>query len=205
MFYQQGVLYPALHNIVSKWAPPEEKGKFIAMLLGGTFGTVITWPLCGILVETIGWVWAFYIPAVISGIITMAWYYIVTDTPSNHPRISTSEREYIEKSLSETLSKGKAWPPVLQVLTSLPFWSCLILHYGNLWGLYFLITAAPKFMNEILGFNLAKAGILAALPYLARAILGFAFGSIGDVIRKKEWMSVTMIRKSFCIFCKLNI
>lgn len=175
------------------------------MLLGGTFGTVITWPLCGILVETIGWVWAFYIPAVISGIITIIWYYIVTDTPSNHPRISVSEREYIEKSLSEFVSKGKAWPPVAKVLTSLPFWSLMVLHYGNLWGLYFLITAAPKFMNEILGFNLAKAGILSALPYLARAILGFAFGSIGDVIRKKELMSVTMIRKLFCVFCKFNI
>lgn len=25
----QGVMYPALHKLVSKWAPPEEKGKFV--------------------------------------------------------------------------------------------------------------------------------------------------------------------------------
>lgn len=42
-----GVLYPSLHNLISKWAPPAERGKFISALLGGTFGTVITWPLAG--------------------------------------------------------------------------------------------------------------------------------------------------------------
>lgn len=42
-----GVLYPSLHNLISKWAPPAERGKFISALLGGTFGTVITWPVAG--------------------------------------------------------------------------------------------------------------------------------------------------------------
>lgn len=87
-------------------------------------------------------------------------------------------------------------------MTSLPFYSLLILHYGNLWGLYFLLTAAPKFMSEVLGFSLAKAGFLASLPYLARLFAGFVFGAVGDLIRKKEIMSVTTIRKFFCIFCK---
>lgn len=54
----------------------------------------------------------------------------------------------------------------------------------------------------MLGFKLAHAGLLASLPYLARFIAGFVFGALGDVARKKEWMSVTAIRKVFCIFCK---
>lgn len=77
----------------------------------------------------------------------------------------------------------------------------MILHYGSLWGLYFLLTAAPKFMNEALGFNLAKAGFLSSLPYLARLLSGFAFGAIGDLLRKKNKFSVTTIRKSFTLFC----
>lgn len=47
LFKLKGVLYPALHNLISKWAPPSERGKFISALLGGTFGTVITWPVAG--------------------------------------------------------------------------------------------------------------------------------------------------------------
>lgn len=92
--------------------------------------------------------------------------------------------------------------PYLAIITSIPFLALLILHYGNLWGLYFLITAAPKFMNTVLGFNLAHSGILAALPYLARMTCGFIFGSIGDAIRHKNVFPLTIIRKVFTIPCK---
>lgn len=94
--------------------------------------------------------------------------------------------------------------PVKHVLTSVPFWALIILHFGNNWGLYFLLTAAPKFMNEALGFQLSKAGYLAALPYLARLLSGFMFGAIGDYVRSKKLMSVTANRKFFTIFCKFH-
>lgn len=146
--------------------------------------------------------YAFYVPAIICTIATTLWFYLVADTPSKHPRITASEKEFIEKTLIGVGENKKSFPPVFALLTSIPFWSLLILHYGNLWGLYFLITAAPKYMNTVLGFNLAKAGFLSALPYLARMIAGFIFGSIGDFIRMKDVMSVTAVRKSFTIFCK---
>uniref|UniRef100_A0A182XA81 Major facilitator superfamily (MFS) profile domain-containing protein n=1 Tax=Anopheles quadriannulatus TaxID=34691 RepID=A0A182XA81_ANOQN len=177
-----GFLYPALHNLISKWAPPDEKGKFVSALMGGTFGTVITWPLVGVLIETLGWSFAFYIPAVISAIVAVLWYIIVADSPSTHPRIKAEEKDYIEKSLGDTISKSKLLPPIASLATSPPFLALLVLHFGNLWGLYFLITAAPKFMSEVLGFKLAKAGFLAALPYLARSLAAFLFGTVAHII-----------------------
>lgn len=60
-------------------------------------------------------------------------------------------------------------------------------------------------MSEVLGFNLGHSGVLAALPYLARMLCGFCFGYIGDVVRKNNWMNVTVSRKFFVIFCKLSI
>lgn len=56
---------------------------------------------------------------------------------------------------------------------------------------------------QVLGFNLAQAGILASLPYLARLFSGFIFGTIGDSLRKSNVISVTTIRKSFCLICKI--
>ncbi|XP_055532908.1 sialin-like [Wyeomyia smithii] len=195
-----GFLYPALHQLISKWAPPNEKGKFVSALMGGTFGTVITWPLVGVLIETFGWAFAFYVPAVLTTIVACCWFILVADSPSQHPRIKQEEKEFIEKSLGAAVSKQNLLPPLVKIMTSVPFLALLVLHFGNLWGLYFLITAAPKFMSEVLGFKLAKAGFLAALPYLARALAAFGFGSIGDYLRKKSIISVTAIRKSFCLF-----
>lgn len=197
-----GVMYPALHCLISKWAPPNEKGKFVSAVLGGTFGTVVTWPLCGLILQTIGWPFAFYIPAICTAVVAAFWFYLVSDSPNTHSRISREEREYINKSLIGIESNKKSWPPILDVLRSVPFYALTILHYGSMWGLFFLSNAAPKYMNEVLGFKLAKAGFLSSLPYLARMTMGFIFGSIGDVCRKREWLSVTLIRKIFCIFCK---
>lgn len=143
------MLFPALHNLVSKWAPPDEKGKFVSALLGGALGTVITWPLAGFLMESFGWAWAFHVPALITLITAILWFILVSDSPEKHPRIKLEERNYIETSLGDTVSKQKAIPPYLKFLSSLPFLSLMILHYGNLWGLFFLLTAAPKFMNEV--------------------------------------------------------
>lgn len=40
-------------------------------------------------------------------------------------------------------------PPYLSMLASPPFWALLMLQFGNMWGMYFLLSAAPKFMNEV--------------------------------------------------------
>lgn len=200
----QGFLYPACHNIISKWSPLEEKGKFVSALLGGTLGTVLTWPLTGLIIEKFGWRYGFYVSAVFALLMAFLWFYFVSDSPANHPRITKREKDLIEKSLGSTITTGKksSWPPMKQMLLSPQFYALLVLHFGSTWGLFFLITAAPKFMSEVLKFKLTEAGILSSLPYLMRLIFGFVFGSIGDRIRHKNVLSVTTIRKMFCVFCK---
>lgn len=61
----------------------------------------------GILTETLGWVYAFYVPAAISGVIALVWFGLVYDSPAQHPRIEKSERDYIESALGGTISKKK--------------------------------------------------------------------------------------------------
>lgn len=195
-----GVLYPANHYLIARWAPGNEKGKFISTLMGGTFGTVITWPLSGLIVEALGWIWAFYITALISAAVVVLWFLCVTDTPAEHKYIKQKEVEYIKANLGNVSGNSKKWPPFKSVLTSMPFWALLVLHYGSTWGLHFSLTATPKFLSEVLGFNLTKAGFLSSAPHLARILLGFVFGTLGDVVRRRQLLSVTNIRKTFCIF-----
>lgn len=103
----QGVLYPCCHNLISKWAPPNERSKFIAALQGGTFGTVITWPLSGTIIQTMGWEWSFYIAAIIIITGAVVWFLVVADNPAQHRSISQEERDYIEKSQGDTVTNKK--------------------------------------------------------------------------------------------------
>lgn len=177
----------------------------MSALLGGTLGTVITWPLTGLIIEKFGWRFGFYSSSAFAFVISLLWLYHVADSPADHPRIQKREKDLIEKSIGSTITSGgkkSSWPPMTEMLMSPAFYALLVLHFGSTWGLFFLITAAPKFMSEVLKFNLTEAGVLSSLPYLFRLIFGFVFGSIGDRIRHKNVLSVTTIRKMFCVFCK---
>lgn len=103
----QGFIYPALHALVARWVPPAEKGKFISALMGGTLGTVVTWSLSGPLIEKFGWASAFYVPAAITLVWCVVWWFLVADTPTEHPRISDSERKYILDALGNKVTKSK--------------------------------------------------------------------------------------------------
>ena len=75
--------------------------------MGGTFGTVVTWPICGIIVEHMGWNWAFYITGGFCFFCTILWFIIVADTPASHKRITIDEQKYVENSLGNSISKSK--------------------------------------------------------------------------------------------------
>lgn len=64
---------------------------------GSDVGTVITWSLCGILIETFGWQYAFYVPGLIVALFAILWFFLVYDSPAKHPRILEKERSYILK------------------------------------------------------------------------------------------------------------
>ncbi|XP_055713145.1 sialin-like [Phlebotomus papatasi] len=69
MSFLGGPLYPCFQNLISRWIPADEKGKYLACLQGGSLGTIFTWQMIGFLVEAIGWPWGgFYIPAMITAI-----------------------------------------------------------------------------------------------------------------------------------------
>lgn len=93
-----------MQNVIGKWAPPDEKSKFSVTIIGGTLGTVITWPILGFLLEKFGWAYGFYVSAIFTLIITFIWFMSVYNTPAQHPRISSEEKEYIARQIGDTVS-----------------------------------------------------------------------------------------------------
>lgn len=85
-------------------------GKFLSTLSGGSIGTITTWPLVGLIIETIGWTYSFYIASILVAVFTAFWIFIVYDEPAMHPRISLIEKDYIEQSL---VGQSKTKPKVI--------------------------------------------------------------------------------------------
>lgn len=97
-----------------------------------------------------------------------------------------------------------AQTPIKRIVTSLPFISLVLCHFGNMFLIYFYQNSMTQYLTKALGFKLAKGGWLSALPWLARMLFGFLFSWAGDMIKKRQCISVTWLRKLATIFCKLT-
>nr|CAD7569082.1 unnamed protein product [Timema californicum] len=123
----------------------------------------------------------------------------VWDTPNQHPRITKKERDYINSSIAGVGGGQKRKFPAKQAFTSFRFWVLIISHTGSLAGLIFLQSLAPKYMNDVLGYNIRESGGLSSLPYLARLLLGLVFSLVADWLLAKEKMTTWGIRRWFTI------
>ncbi|CAG5127237.1 unnamed protein product, partial [Candidula unifasciata] len=102
----QGVTWPAMFVIWSRWAPPLERQKLISLnFSGSTLGIILTYPTVNILCTIVenGWKYAFYLSGGVTIMWCLLWYYFVYETPSQHPRITKLEKMYIRNCLKKHL------------------------------------------------------------------------------------------------------
>ena len=153
----QGVTLPAMHALLHKWAPEEDRSWMVAVTFAGTMvGTVITYPLGGFLCDSDfldGWPAAFYLFGGIGLLWTLAWVFVAYESPLTHPWISVREREYLRAACHLRDTSHERPPlPVRQLLTSLPFYAICVAHFSFNWGYYSMLTLLPKYMTDVLHF-----------------------------------------------------
>lgn len=195
----EGVTFPCIHAIWRKWAPPLERSKLATISFSGPFaGTVLGMPLSGVISQSLGWPWVFYIFGIFGVVWSFFWFMLITDSPSEQPKISLEELEYIQDSLKDDRPERKVENvPWKNFLTSLPVWAIIVAHVTENWGWYTLLTQLPTYLNKILDFKFQEAGFLSALPYLAMVVVVQCAGRLGDYLRVNRILSTTVVRKSF--------
>merc|ERR1719193_2580208 len=92
----QSPCFPSMNPLTNRWVPESEKGKFVTFTYnGGTVGAIITFPLCGIIVQNTSWVWIFYSSAILTFIWAGLWAIFFYDMPEDDHFIMDSERKLI--------------------------------------------------------------------------------------------------------------
>ncbi|XP_029053137.2 putative inorganic phosphate cotransporter [Osmia bicornis bicornis] len=198
----QGCLLPCIHTLLSKWAPPSERSRLGAFAYAGAqFGTVISFPISGVLAaSSLAWPSIFFVFGGIALIWSIFFFIFGSDSPAQDSRISEEEREYIENSIRSDEGKkmlqdtGKKKTPWKAIFTSVPMWALIIVHCGQNWGYWTLVNELPNYMDKVLKFNYEQNGMLSALPYLVMWILSFPLCWLADYALKKG-VSRGVVRK----------
>ncbi|XP_076167524.1 sialin isoform X2 [Ptiloglossa arizonensis] len=201
-----GITFPACHQLVAQWSPPNEKARFVWSLLGGTFGTIFTYPMVAAIAESMNWESAWYIPSLLMFVWILFWAMLTYDNPNEHPGISDEEKHYILNAQAGTVRAQKPTfrqTPFLAILTSVPFLSLVCCHFGNLFLLFFYQNSMMLYLTKALGFQLTKGGFAAGLPWAGRLFFGFFFSWAGDTIKRRQFVSIGVLRKGATIFSHL--
>ncbi|XP_001849053.2 sialin [Culex quinquefasciatus] len=195
----EGVTFPCIHAVWSRWAPPTERSRMASIAFAGNYaGTVVSMPLSGIFANAYGWESVFYIFGVVGCIWFMAWMFFIKTSPEVDHWISPKEKEFILGSLGRTEGvKEKIKHPWRGILTSAAVWALVASHFSENWGFYTLLTQLPTFLKDTMHFQLEKTGFISAIPYLVMGILLFVSGYLADTSIVKGWLTTTQVRRYF--------
>jgi ACS family sodium-dependent inorganic phosphate cotransporter len=121
-----GVQWPAIPPMAAKWVSPSDTSKFMSHMVASALGAALTYPVCGYLIAFLGWPSVFYISGGITLLWTMAWFYLVYDSPEQHPRISREEKELLKDARIVNCAAKKSKTPWIKILNSAPVWAFVV-------------------------------------------------------------------------------
>lgn len=143
----EGVTFPTIHSIWSRWAPPLERSRMASIAFAGVYaGTVIAMPASGILSVAYGWESVFYVFGGIGVLWLILWLILVRRCPEECPFIGEEERNYIVKKIG-LRTEEKINPPWKAIFTSAAVWAIVSSHCAENWGFYTLLTQLPTFLS----------------------------------------------------------
>ena len=209
----EGPLPVGITSTINNWFPPREKGTATGIFLSAAkFGPVLVPPLCAIIVMNFGWRYIFYFFAVPGVLLSLVWYFLVPNRPSESRFCSRSEVDYIAESTISTVRAEK------KVAKSFGFLDRLIrarpvarletnssvFRSWNIVGTafaYFFMTAIvnvllawiPTYLLNVKHYSIANMGLVAAAPWIGAVIGNLAGGMFTDRILDKRRKPAMMI------------
>ncbi|KAM6334701.1 sodium-dependent phosphate transport protein 3-like [Alca torda] len=194
----EGVIFPAQYTLWAKWAPPLERSRLMNIADAGcTFGTFFALFLAGIICQSLGWPFVFYIFGGVGCAWCLCWFLLVYEDPAHHPWISAREQEYIVSSLAHQGSSHGCSLPLVAMAKSLPLWAITVACFCTDWMFYMLLTSMPTFLSNILHFDLRENGLLSSLPYVGNGLGHILAGLLADFLLARRVLGTAAVRKLF--------
>ncbi|XP_022226100.2 putative inorganic phosphate cotransporter isoform X2 [Drosophila obscura] len=201
----QGVVFPSVHTILSKWMLPKERATLgTCAYAGNQFGTIIMLATSGLLAaSSAGWPSIFYISGGVGCVWAITYFLWGASSPSECKSVSSEERKLIEMAQAGEVSAGEDQPkvqpptPWLSMFTSPAFLVLIVAHSTHNWGFWTLLTEIPSYMKNILGKDIKSNALLSALPYVCMFGMSFVFSAISAQLNNRNCVSTGASRKLF--------
>jgi ACS family sodium-dependent inorganic phosphate cotransporter len=186
-------LFPASYEMYSRWVPPTERSRAVALLLSAIpAGTVVGLPVTGWIVTRYGWPMAFYSFGVVGLAWVILWYLRIHNDPASDKRLSAEERALLPA--RRATGAGKDPVPWRTLFGAPAVWAIIASHFASNWALYFFLAWLPSYFKESLGLSIANAGLFSTVPWMVMFVAANSAGWISDALIKRG-ADVLVMRK----------
>lgn len=210
---------------INNWFPSKEKGTAAGIFLAGSkFGPFLVPPLCAWILIHYDWRYIFYFFAIPGLILSVVWYILVRNKPSESTFVNQAEVDYInDNSPGEADHRNgknnrfKSRPfkygfvdrlirtkELKQLSTSREIFTSWDI-YGAAMGYMcmvgivdgVLMSWLPKYLLQEHGFNIINSAILASTPFAGNVLGNLVGGWLSDNVFGKRRKPLMMI-SAFC-------
>lgn len=175
----EGATFPAATSAMARWVPKANHG--FAQGLTHAFSRVgnavapaaVVW----IMVEY-GWRESFYLCGIFSLVWVAAWYFVFTEDPAKHPRITQEELASLPAPKRKNLQIP--WKPLFKRMLPVT-----IVYFCYGWTLWLFLSWIPQYFLHSYDLNLKKSALFASSVFFAGVIGDTLGGIVSDKVLKK--------------------
>jgi ACS family glucarate transporter-like MFS transporter len=174
-------VYPLCARTVTNWMPVQERAFAYSFVIAGvSIGSAMTPPAVAWVMTTVGWRASFYVAAIPAVALALVWARYGADGPTQHPRISQAEREFIASGQVEdpaAPATREVWVAIIRT----PSLVLLSLSYFCIgYVLYVFVFWFFTYLTEVRRFSIVGSGLFASLPFVVAFVLSPVGGAVCD-------------------------
>ncbi len=181
--------FPGIIYYLTRWVPAGDRARTVsAFMVAVPVSAVIGAPLSGWILDAFdgvagfkGWQWLFILEALPAVLLGVAVYFFLDDKPDDARWLTADERAALAETIAdeERAKPASAHMTLREALTNGRVLSLSIVYFGIVCGLYSLTFWTPQIVKAF-GFSNTQTGFIAAIPFLAGALVMSPWGRHSD-------------------------
>jgi len=182
--FSEGSGNPAGMKATAEWFPAKERGLAGGVFnIGASVGSMVAPPLVVWAILRYNWQAAFVITGAM-GLVWVALWLLLYQSPEKHPALSDKERDYISSGQEKYLRSDGIRPSVVKILGHRNFWGIALPRFlaDPTWGT--LTFWLPLYLSSVRHMDLKHIALFAWMPFLA-ADFGCMFGGVVSMALQK--------------------
>ncbi len=198
--------FPASSKATGYWFPRQERGLATAIFdASQKFGNVAGVPVVAFAIVSFGWRAGFVITAVLSFLYFFLFYIVYRD-PSEDPKLTTVERDYIQAGggNKEGVAEGSSAAMLGYVLRSRKVWGLTIGFGAYGYSMNLFTSWLPAYLVQTMHMDILRSATFTMIPWSCATIADLAVGGWAIDFFIKRGHDETVVRKTILVLGMLT-